>query len=143
MDRTLAPIGLMLLVTVAMGVGCTREDGKPAATATTSPALKAVVSPGAPQTAAPNAAAEELYVDLEADPDEGAPPLTVKFTSSVEDATPPLTYNWDFGDGSPPTSDANPTHIYQKAGEYTAMVTVKDSKAQTGSEEIDILVETD
>ena len=54
----------------------------------------------APAAQAP-APAEELYVDLEGDPDEGAPPLTVKWTSTVEDGTPPYTYKWDFGDGSP------------------------------------------
>jgi PKD repeat protein len=144
MERTLAPIGIVLLVTVALGVGCTRKEDKPAAKATASPVVKAVATPASPQAvAATPAAAAELYVDLEADPDEGAPPLTVKFTSSTEDATPPLTYKWDFGDGSPPSSDANPTHVYQKAGDYTATLTVKDSKGQTGSEEIDILVETD
>ena len=138
MNRTLAPIGLMMLVTIALGAGCTREDAKPAAKATVSPVAKAAVSPAAPQ-----AALEELYVDLEAEPDEGAPPLTVKFAGTVDDAIPPVTYTWDFGDGSPSASDAEPTHVYQKAGEYTAKLTVKDSKGQVGSEEIDILVETD
>jgi len=71
------------------------------------------------------------------------PPLTVKFTSTVEDATPPITYKWDFGDGSAPATEANPTHVYQKAGEYTATLTVKDSKNISGSEEVDILVEAE
>jgi len=141
MDQTLTQIGVAMVVIVALGTGCTHEDGQPAGKAAASPVVKAAVSPAAPQGGGPGAAVEELYVDLEADPDEGAPPLTVKFTSSVEDATPPLTYKWDFGDGSPPASDANPTHVYQKAGEYTATVTVKDSKGQIGSEEIDVLVE--
>ena len=142
MKRTLAPIGIILLVTVALGAGCTREEGKPEAKAIASPVVKAVVIPS-PQAAGTPPAVAELYVDLEADPDEGPPPLTVKFTGSTEDATPALTYKWDFGDGSPPSSDANPTHVYQKVGDYTATLTVTDSKGQTGSEEIDILVETD
>jgi PKD repeat protein len=87
------------------------------------------------------APAEELYVDLEGDPDEGAPPLSVKWTSTVEDGTPPYTYSWDFGDGTPAATDANPTHVYQKEGEFTATLTVKDSKGLSGSEEYDILVE--
>jgi hypothetical protein len=31
----------------------------------------------------------------------------------------PITYEWDFGDGSPPISEKNPTHTYTKAGQYT------------------------
>ncbi len=90
---------------------------------------------------APAAAADELYVDLEGDPDEGAPPLTVKWTSTVEDGTPPYTYKWDFGDGSPASTEANPTHVYAKEGEFTATLSVSDSKGLNGSEEYDILVE--
>ena len=128
-------LALMLLL-----AACTREEQKaPAPTAT--PAK--VAAPAAPQPQASGEEVDELYVDLDADPDEGAPPLTVKFTSTVEDATPPLTYKWDYGDGSAPGTEANPTHVYEKAGEYTATVTVKDSKGISGSEEVDILVETE
>ena len=72
---------------------------------------------------------------------QGAPPLTVKWTSTVEDGTPPYTYKWDFGDGTPASTEANPTHIYAKEGEFTATLSVSDSKGLTGSEEYDILVE--
>ena len=45
--------------------------------------------PAAPMAGAnsPELVIDELYVDGEADPDEGAPPLSVKFTSTIEDAT--------------------------------------------------------
>ncbi len=134
---------VMVLAIVALLAACTKEQEKPAAKAT--PEAKAAAAPAAPQ-AQPSGGSEdadELYVDLDADPDEGAPPLTVKFTSTIEDATPPLTYKWDFGDGSAPGTEANPTHVYQKAGEFTATLNVKDSKGITGSEEVDILVEVD
>ena len=136
---------LMVLAIVTLVAACTKEPEKPAAKAT--PEAKAAAAPAAaaPQ-AQPSGGSEdndELYVDLDADPDEGAPPLTVKFTSTIEDATPPLTYKWDFGDGSPAGTEANPTHTYQKAGEFTATLNVKDSKGLTGSEEVDILVEAD
>ncbi len=144
MSRLLAAALAIVAMTVVLAA-CTREESKPAAKATAAPAK--VATPAAPQAqASAGAAAEqvdELYVDLEADPDEGAPPLNVKFTSTVEDATPPLTYKWDFGDGSAASTDANPTHVYQKAGEYTATLSVKDSKGITGSEEVDILVEAE
>jgi len=135
---------VMVLAIVTLLAACTKEAEKPAAKAT--PEAKAAApAPAAPQAqpSGGNDDVDELYVDLDADPDEGAPPLTVKFTSTIEDATPPLTYKWDFGDGSPPGTDANPTHVYQKAGEFTATLNVKDSKGITGSEEVDILVEAD
>jgi PKD repeat protein len=130
---------LALMVLVA---SCTREEQKGAAAPTATPA-KVAAPAAAPQPQASGEEVDELYVDLDADPDEGAPPLTVKFTSTVEDATPPITYKWDFGDGSAPATEANPTHVYQKAGEYTATLTVKDSKNISGSEEVDILAETE
>ena len=54
-------------------------------------------------------------------------PLTVKFTgsaSSDEDPGDSIRFEWDFGDGSPISTEANPTHIYTKAGRYTAVLSV-------------------
>ena len=144
MDRMLPSFFVAVFAAAVLLAGCTRDDGKPAAQATATSAAK-VATPAAPraQTSPGAEPVDELYVDLEADPDEGAPPLTVKFTSSVEDATPPITYKWDFGDGSAESTDENPTHVYQKEGEYTATLTVKDSKGISGSEEVDVLVESE
>jgi len=140
MTRTVT-LGLLLMAATLVA-SCTRENA-PAAKPTPTPAAMAA-SPAAPRAGAPTAEpAEELYVDLEGDPDEGAPPLTVKFTSTVEEGTPPYTYKWDFGDGTPANTESNPTHVYQKEGEYTATVNVADSKGHTGSEEVDILVENE
>jgi PKD repeat protein len=136
----------VVLVSVAVLMSaCTRDQSQPGAAATSTPAVRVAPTP-APQAQAPAEAEEpieELYVDLEGDPDEGAPPLTVKWTSTVEDGTAPFTYKWEFGDGTPPSTDANPTHVYQKEGEYTATLTVTDSKGLKGSEEYDILVEAE
>jgi PKD repeat protein len=140
MNRLLTYFGLALSVVVAIGSGCTREES-PAAKPTATAAVAATAQTSPHAAASPAAVPEELYVDLEAEPDEGEPPLTVKFTSSVEDGTAPFTYKWDFGDGSPAGSEANPTHVYAKEGEYTATLTVKDSKGIEGSEEVDVLVE--
>jgi len=145
MNRTIAFHGLVLtLVALFAGAFTKSEDKKPAPVATKAPAAPAAAA-ATPMAQAPaaqaQAPAEELYVDLEGDPDEGAPPLTVKWTSTVEDGTPPYTYKWDFGDGTAASSEANPSHVYQKEGEFTATLTVNDSKGLTGSEEYDILVE--
>src|SRR5690242_7758187 len=122
MTRTLLPIALALFATAALIPACTRDEGKAPARATVTPPPKTSPVAGAP------GAEQDLYVDVEAEPDEGAPPLSVRFSSSVDDATPPLTYKWDFGDGTPPSTDASPTHVYEKTGEYTATVSVKDAK---------------
>ena len=39
-----------------------------------------------------------------------------------------LTYAWDFGDGRPPASEANPSHLYTARGDYTARLRVTDDR---------------
>ena len=54
--------------------------------------------------------------------------------SSVGSNTPEpsesITYSWDFGDGTAASTDPNPTHVYDKAGVYTAVLTVTSSRAR-------------
>ena len=83
---------------------------------------------------------EELYVDSEAEPDEGEPPLTVKFVTTVEDNTGPFECEWDFGDGSPKEKGVSPTHIYKTEDDFIATVTCKDSKGVAGETEVDVTV---
>jgi PKD repeat protein len=66
-----------------------------------------------------------------ADPTIGFAPLPVSFTAAATDpdAGDTLTYSWDFGDGSPASTEQNPTHTYAQAGDYTAKLTVSDGKA--------------
>lgn len=45
-------------------------------------------------------------------------PVTVVNTST-DLINQSMTYSWDFGDGTPLETSANPTHIYQTAGTYT------------------------
>ena len=61
---------------------------------------------------------------LTTDKTDGALPLTVQFTgsdSSDEDPGDSIRYEWNFGDGSPISDEANPTHVYTQAGRYTAV----------------------
>ena len=70
-----------------------------------------------------------LYTDTT----DGALPLTVHFTgsnSSDPDPGDSIRYEWDFGDGSAISTEANPTHTYTKAGRYNAILTVFDSSGQ-------------
>src|SRR5512135_1969951 len=116
---------------------------------TTKPTSMTQPSTGQPNATPPSTAAKaedeeyELDVIAEAEPDEGAPPLKVQFTGSVEeDEGGPWRFEWDFGDGQK-SAEQNPTHTYQKVGEYTATLTVVDQKNNKGTDEIDIFVETD
>lgn len=75
-------------------------------------------------------------------------PYTVEFSSAgsvdndcaVVNACPGLTFNWDFGDGSPASTQANPTHTYTAAGVYAATLTVTDSEGATDVKAVTINV---
>ncbi|GGN75795.1 hypothetical protein GCM10010112_47380 [Actinoplanes lobatus] len=68
------------------------------------------------------------------DVDKGLNPLTVNFSSagSSDPDGDELTYAWDFGDGGSSTA-ANPVHVYDDVGVYTATLTVTDSEGRTGT----------
>ena len=55
--------------------------------------------------------------------------FTVEFTANANDPEGELlTYEWDFGDGTPVSTDINPTHIYNVPGTYTVTATVSDGE---------------
>jgi PKD repeat protein len=141
----------LVLAGLALGVltlgGCGGSEKKSAATTSTTTAPAASAKAGPPTTVAANPEDQEddyeLDVIAEAEPDEGAPPLKVQFTASVEEETGgPFTFGWDFGDGAKST-EQNPSHTYDKVGEYTATLTVTNQKGNKGTDEIDIFVETE
>ena len=77
-----------------------------------------------------------------ADPDSGPPPLPVRFTGS-ESSDPDgddLTFDWDFGDGSPHSDEADPTHTYTTEGIHTARLTVTDSEGNISSDTVRVTV---
>jgi PKD repeat protein len=59
--------------------------------------------------------------------DSGCAPLAVRFSGSGSGGCPPLTYAWAFGDAGT-SSEQNPIHSYQSAGNYIATLTTTDSK---------------
>jgi glucose/arabinose dehydrogenase len=67
--------------------------------------------------------------------------LTVHFSSagSSDPDSDPITYSWNFGDGSAPSTAANPTHTYAK-GAFQAVLTVTDSHNATGTAKLPIQV---
>jgi glucose/arabinose dehydrogenase/regulation of enolase protein 1 (concanavalin A-like superfamily) len=76
-----------------------------------------------------------------ADQNAGLGPLTVQFSSagSTDPYGLPLTYSWDFGDGSPVDTSANPSHTYATNGTYTATLTVSNGTL-TGTATTQIVV---
>ncbi len=105
---------------------------------------KEVAKPATPSNeAAPGAdeLVEPLLAWAEADPEDGKAPLKVQFNADIEGGTPPLTIKWTFGDGTPPSSEANPAHTYAAAGLFRADLEVSDSAGDSDSDWVEIEVE--
>jgi PKD repeat protein len=97
------------LYTVALTV----MDNNGTKSATQKEAYISVLTPG------------ELIADFTAEPTSGTVPLKVQFTDTSVGI--PTLWSWDFGDG---TSDivANPVHVYENAGNYTATLTISNQE---------------
>ncbi|MCP4538101.1 MAG: PKD domain-containing protein, partial [Chloroflexi bacterium] len=54
---------------------------------------------------------------------QGFAPLVVTYTNTSTNTT---TYAWDFGDGSPPSTEENPVHTYTQPGVYTVTLDASD-----------------
>ena len=55
-------------------------------------------------------------VQFSAQVTDGLPPLSVQFNDESQEK--PTSWEWDFGDGTPPSTEQNPVHIYTKPGVY-------------------------
>jgi len=128
---------VMIAITPA---ACTRTEEKTVANATPAVTPAAAPAPGASAGAEAQDGDEILMVWAEAEPDEGAPPLSVQLKADVSGGQGERKLKWDFGDGSPPSSDLNPTHKYEKAGTYRASVEVSDGTGDSDSDYVDIEV---
>ncbi|HSD44401.1 MAG TPA: PQQ-dependent sugar dehydrogenase [Burkholderiales bacterium] len=83
-----------------------------------------------------------------ANPTSGPSPLTVQFNSagSSDPNKDLLTYQWNFGDGSPPVTGPRPTYTYTVAdGQptfFTATLTVTDGRGGVSTATVQISVNT-
>ena len=68
-------------------------------------------------------------------PDAGKAPLGVVFSSagSVDNDGTIVSYSWNFGDASPISTAANPSHLYAAQGVYTSTLTVTDDDGATAT----------
>jgi PKD repeat protein len=130
-------MGLMMM---AIAPACTHTEEKTVASATPAVSPAAVPAPGASAGAEAQEGDEILMVWAEAEPDEGAPPLSVQLKADVSGGQGEHKLKWDFGDGSPPSSELNPIHKYEKAGTFRASVEVSDGTGDSDSDYVDIEV---
>ena len=80
---------------------------------------------------------------LTTDRTDGPAPLTVNFSSAGSldpDPGDTIRFEWDFGDGSPISTEANPTHTYTQPGRFTAILRVFDSSGKQTSTSTSITV---
>ncbi|HET8786291.1 MAG TPA: ThuA domain-containing protein, partial [Candidatus Limnocylindrales bacterium] len=54
-----------------------------------------------------------------------------------------VSYEWDFGDGGPTSTEPSPSHTYDEAGTYTAKLTVTYADGEELSRTVDVLVGDD
>ncbi|MBD3332923.1 PKD domain-containing protein, partial [candidate division GN15 bacterium] len=80
-----------------------------------------------------------LACQITAIPDSGAAPLEVAFEAIITGGEEPYTYLWDFGDNVT-SSEANPIHIYDTDGVYTALLTVGDATDKECASETQVVI---
>jgi PKD repeat protein len=131
---------VMGVVMLATAPACTRTEDKPVATATVVASPATAASPGEAANADAQEGDEILMVWAEAEPDEGAPPLSVQLKADISGGQGDRKVKWDFGDNTPPSSEVNPTHTYDKAGTFRASVEVSDGTGDSDSDYVDIEV---
>ncbi|MDG2304245.1 MAG: right-handed parallel beta-helix repeat-containing protein [Candidatus Binatia bacterium] len=72
--------------------------------------------------------------NMKADPRKGPAPLLVEFrntTSDPDGSFEDLTFRWDFGDGSPPSSEVSPVHTYASVGKFDVTLIATDPDGGT------------
>jgi len=83
---------------------------------------------------------EPMFVDP-VGPSTGEVGEDIDFSGSVSFGVSPYTYEWDFGDGETST-EKNPIHSFETAGNYTVTLTVTDDTGSTATETTMISITT-
>ncbi len=82
-----------------------------------------------------------LKVALSAGPRlAGDPALSVHFESVISGGTLPRSLSWDFGDGSPNASSADPVHAYLTPRSYAVTLTVRDPTGGSWESRTEVVV---
>ncbi len=75
--------------------------------------------------------------NFSASPTSGTAPLTVKFTDTSTGTV--TAWSWDFGDGTPPSTQRNPSHSYATTGTYTVKLTTTNSAGSNAKTQKDYI----
>lgn len=91
---------------------------------------------------------EPVTATATADPEEdileGNPPMAmISFTGDVSGGVSPYTFEWDFDDGSPMSTDQNPTHEYDEVGTYEVLFTVEDDNGCVGTDTVTVVISSE
>ncbi len=81
---------------------------------------------------------------INVDVTSGYAPLTVQFDGSDSTVDPfagELAFDWNFDDGSTPSPEESPIHIFDSPGTYTVVLGVLDERSQYDDNSIEINVE--
>ena len=94
------------------------------------------IVPDPDDTAPPDAVAS-------ADPTQGTAPLIVQFSSagSFDSNGTLVAFDWDFGDGSPHSSDPNPSHTFTSVGTFACGLTVTDNSGLADFDTVRVVVQ--
>ncbi|MBI2147992.1 PKD domain-containing protein [Candidatus Woesearchaeota archaeon] len=83
---------------------------------------------------------EEMKATVIANPTEGTAPLTVQFIVAAT-GKEPLSYSWDFDmDGTPESSEQNPTVTFSTPGQQMVQVKITDADSSTVVKKIPVSV---
>jgi len=74
-------------------------------------------------------------------PSSGFVNESVQFYGNASGGEPPYSWYWDFGDGNT-SALQNPTHIYDKVGEYDVILTVTDDFGQTDNDMASVTIKS-
>lgn len=76
-------------------------------------------------------------VDFSMDTTSGCYPLLVNFTDQSVPGTGSITnWQWDFGDGTPFSTQQNPNHVYESAGNFAVKLSVTNTAGCTSSNQV-------
>lgn len=66
-------------------------------------------------------------------PLSGNAPLWTNFTGQGTGGNPPYSFSWNFGDATGPSTLQDPTHTFNRSGNFTVTLTVTDSLGSTAT----------
>ncbi|GAA2117290.1 ThuA domain-containing protein [Actinomadura alba] len=119
MDAKFGPDGALYMLDYASGFFSLHSNQK----------LIRITYNGGPATPNPSEAAVRAVQE--------STPKTMAFSAAKAGG---VSWKWDFGDGSQPSTEANPTHTYANFGTYHATLTVKYADGEVATGKIDVKV---